>query len=50
MDAVESSGEGIILADGDGNIAIANSELARLFPEIATNFVPGQCAFGRARA
>src|SRR5271170_2660868 len=34
MDAVESSGEGIILADGDGNIAIANSELARLFPEI----------------
>jgi len=42
MDAVESSGEGIILADGDGNIAIANSELARLFPEIATNIVPGQ--------
>jgi signal transduction histidine kinase len=42
MDAVESSGEGIILADGNGSIAVANSELARLFPEIATHIVPGE--------
>jgi signal transduction histidine kinase/HAMP domain-containing protein len=42
MDAIENSGEGVIVADSHGNIALASSELARLFPEIATCFVPGQ--------
>jgi signal transduction histidine kinase/HAMP domain-containing protein len=42
MDAVESSGEGVILADDHGDIAVANSELARLFPDIAANFVQGR--------
>jgi len=42
LDAVENSGEGVILTDDHGNIAVANSELARLFPDIATNIVPGQ--------
>ena len=41
LDAVENSGEGVIVADSDGNIMIANSEIARLFPEAAPNFVVG---------
>ncbi len=41
LDAVENSGEGVIVADSEGNIAIANSEVARLFPEIAPSFVVG---------
>jgi signal transduction histidine kinase/HAMP domain-containing protein len=41
LDAVENSGEGVILADREGNIAIANSEIARLFPEIAASFAAG---------
>lgn len=44
LDAIESSGEGVILADDGGNIAVANSELARLFP--AVDFVSGQSLVG----
>ncbi|HUO92521.1 MAG TPA: ATP-binding protein [Rhizomicrobium sp.] len=42
MDAIENSGEGVIVADSEGNIALASSELARLFPEIATLFGPNR--------
>jgi signal transduction histidine kinase/HAMP domain-containing protein len=42
MDAIENSGEGVIVADSEGNIAVASSALARLFPEIATDMAPGQ--------
>jgi len=49
LDAVENSGEGVIVADSAGNIAIANSEIARLFPEIAPSFVVG-CALSTALA
>lgn len=41
LDAVENSGEGVIVADSEGKIAIANSEIARLFPDIAADFAPG---------
>ena len=41
LDAVENSGEGVIVADSEGKIAIANSEVARLFPEIAPGFIAG---------
>ena len=41
LDAVENSGEGVIVADRDGHIAIANSEIARLFPDIAASFAQG---------
>lgn len=41
LDAVENSGEGVIVADSEGNIAIANSEIVRLFPEIAASFSAG---------
>lgn len=41
MDAVENSGQGVILADGQGKIAVANSELSRLFPALSDCFVPG---------
>jgi len=42
MDAIENSGEGVIVADSEGNIALASSELSRLFPEIATLFGQGR--------
>jgi signal transduction histidine kinase/HAMP domain-containing protein len=42
MDAVESSDEGFILTNGEGNIAVANSELTRLFPDLAESFAPGK--------
>jgi len=42
MDAVENSGEGVVLADGDCDIAIANSEIARFFPGLDAAFAPGR--------
>ena len=42
MDAIEHSGEGVIVADSAGDIAVASSALARLFPDIAADFAPGR--------
>jgi signal transduction histidine kinase/HAMP domain-containing protein len=42
MDAIESSGEGVILSDADERIAIASSEVARFFPSLAEEIKPGR--------
>jgi signal transduction histidine kinase/HAMP domain-containing protein len=41
MDAIESSGEGVILSDADGIIAISSSEVSRFFPDLGTEIAVG---------
>ena len=41
VDAIEGSHEGVVLVDGDGRIVIANSQLGRFFPAIASELRPG---------
>jgi diguanylate cyclase (GGDEF)-like protein len=41
VDAIEGSHEGVMLVDGDGRIVIANSQLGRFFPVIASKLRPG---------
>ncbi len=41
VNAVESSVEGVVLADGEGRILIANSQVARFFPAPGAGFAPG---------
>ncbi len=40
-DALETSGEGVILVDSDGLIVLANRQLRTFFPAIADRLVPG---------
>jgi signal transduction histidine kinase len=42
MDAIESSGEGVILSGADGIIVISSSEVARFFPDLAAKTKAGR--------
>ncbi|MGN6150130.1 MAG: sensor histidine kinase [Rhizomicrobium sp.] len=42
MDAIESSGEGVILSDADGIIAISSSEVSRFFPDLGQEIAVGR--------
>jgi signal transduction histidine kinase len=42
MDAIESSGEGVILSGPDGTIAISSSEIARFFPDLVAETAAGR--------
>ena len=42
MDAIESSGEGVILSGADDKVAIASSEVARFFPALTDKIKPGR--------
>ena len=41
VDAIEGSHEGVVLVDGDDHIVIANSQLGRFFPAVASELRPG---------
>ncbi len=41
VNAVESSVEGVVLVDADGRILIANSQVARFFPDAGSGFTAG---------
>jgi len=41
-DALETSGEGMILVDAEGLIVVANRQLRQFFPAIADRLVPGK--------
>lgn len=42
MDAIENSGEGVILSGADGVVAISSSEVPKFFPDIAGEIQPGR--------
>ena len=41
INAIESSSEGVILADGDGRVLISNSQIAAFFPDLAESLAVG---------
>ena len=41
VDAIEGSHEGVVLVDDDDRIVIANSQLGRFFPAVASELKPG---------
>jgi signal transduction histidine kinase len=42
VDAIENSGEGVILSGADGVVAISSSEVPKFFPDIAGEIQPGR--------
>lgn len=42
MDAIENSGEGVVLSGVDGIIAISSSEVLKFFPDIMMDLQPGR--------